>query len=254
MSIQFRRSKFVKANIAKEGVKGKKARAIVRERKKKIGSAQIKNFRKSYDEISDGIMKTRHGVKQIGKTKGRLTESERKTKSFLDYRTALAWWNDREGSVGKRCVPSKNSLGSKEIDFIRGKDIVKKILDEEKEQRAKERAKEREKAKKEKAKKVKAKKAKAKKAKAKKAKEKTKRKTKPKKGKIKVGSGKNRSLFSPIEEDCTCPTCQKFTLAYLHHLFKAKELTALTLSSIHNLHFMVDLMARYREQILADAI
>ncbi len=60
--------------------------------------------------------------------------------------------------------------------------------------------------------------------------------------------------LSPIEEHCTCPTCTTFSKSYLHHLFKAKEMTALTLATIHNLHFIVKLMERYREQILADLI
>ncbi|MCB1108332.1 MAG: tRNA-guanosine(34) transglycosylase [Chlamydiia bacterium] len=60
--------------------------------------------------------------------------------------------------------------------------------------------------------------------------------------------------FGPIEQGCTCPTCQNYSLAYIHHLFKAKEMTAYTLASIHNLHFMVALMARYRQAIASDLI
>lgn len=59
---------------------------------------------------------------------------------------------------------------------------------------------------------------------------------------------------NPIEEDCTCPTCQNHSLAYIHHLFKANELTALSLASIHNVWFMIQLMQSYRERILQDAI
>ena len=73
-------------------------------------------------------------------------------------------------------------------------------------------------------------------------------------GGIKIEQLKYRQQFTAIESDCTCPTCQKFTLAYLHHLFKAKEITALTLASIHNLHFMVSLMSRYRALILDNQI
>lgn len=73
-------------------------------------------------------------------------------------------------------------------------------------------------------------------------------------GGVKIEQLKYRQQFTPIENGCACPTCQKFTLAYLHHLFKAKELTALTLASIHNLHFMVTLMSRYRALILSDQI
>jgi len=62
------------------------------------------------------------------------------------------------------------------------------------------------------------------------------------------------TTFRPIEDDCTCYTCQHYTLAYLCHLFKAHELTAFTLATIHNLHFMNNLMADYRRRILNDEI
>jgi queuine tRNA-ribosyltransferase len=75
-----------------------------------------------------------------------------------------------------------------------------------------------------------------------------------KKGPVKVIKKAYAEAFVPIEEDCTCSTCQNFTLAYIHHLFKAREATCLTLASIHNLHFMVKLMDSYREKILRDEI
>ncbi len=75
-----------------------------------------------------------------------------------------------------------------------------------------------------------------------------------KKGPIKIERGENATCFAPPEEDCTCPLCQQFSLAYLHHLFKAKEMTGMTLATIHNLHFMVDLMKRYREKILCNEV
>lgn len=58
--------------------------------------------------------------------------------------------------------------------------------------------------------------------------------------------------FSPISEDCTCLTCKNYTRAYLHHLFNAQELSALRLATIHNIHFMLDLMRQAREAILED--
>lgn len=73
-------------------------------------------------------------------------------------------------------------------------------------------------------------------------------------GGLKVSKAENANCFAPIEHGCTCWTCQNFTLAYLHHLFKASELTAYTLASVHNLHFMVELMRRYREAILENRI
>lgn len=73
-------------------------------------------------------------------------------------------------------------------------------------------------------------------------------------GGIKVEKGVNANHFAPIEHDCTCWTCQNFTLGYLHHLFKAKELTCYTLATVHNLHFMVELMRKYRAAILEDRV
>ena len=69
-------------------------------------------------------------------------------------------------------------------------------------------------------------------------------------GTVNLTKGENREAFRPIEEDCPCSTCQGTTLAFLHHLFKAKELSAMTLATIHNLTFMVRRMRKYREQIL----
>lgn len=71
-----------------------------------------------------------------------------------------------------------------------------------------------------------------------------------KQGNIRATQGGNSTAFRPIEEGCTCPTCTHYTLAYVCHLFKAKELSAFSLASIHNLHFMVRLMADMREKIL----
>ena len=75
-----------------------------------------------------------------------------------------------------------------------------------------------------------------------------------KQGNLKVTKGENAKNFGPIEEGCPCPTCKRYSLGYLHHLFKAKELTGMTLATIHNLHFMVNLMAEYREAILEDRV
>lgn len=75
-----------------------------------------------------------------------------------------------------------------------------------------------------------------------------------KRGNLKIMHRDHVEKFEPIERDCTCWTCQKFTLGYLHHLFKAKEMTGLTLASIHNLHFMVELMKQVRQDILDDRI
>jgi len=73
-------------------------------------------------------------------------------------------------------------------------------------------------------------------------------------GNLNITKGENAFNFSPIEKGCPCPTCSKFTVAYLHHLFKARELTSMSLATIHNLYFMVQLMQKYRELILEDLV
>lgn len=57
---------------------------------------------------------------------------------------------------------------------------------------------------------------------------------------------------NPIDKKCGCSTCQNYTRAYLHHLFAAEELSGLRLATIHNLHFMLNLMRGAREAILED--
>src|SRR5690606_32794221 len=69
-------------------------------------------------------------------------------------------------------------------------------------------------------------------------------------GPLKIAHSSNSTNFNPIDKNCTCYTCQHFTLAYLHHLLKANELTLYTLATIHNVHFMVILMEEYRKKIL----
>lgn len=73
-------------------------------------------------------------------------------------------------------------------------------------------------------------------------------------GGMNITKSENALNFGPIEKGCLCPTCTRFTAAYLHHLFKARELTSMSLASAHNLYFMVQWMQRYREMILEDRI
>lgn len=75
-----------------------------------------------------------------------------------------------------------------------------------------------------------------------------------KQGPLNITQGKQADNFSSPEKGCSCPTCQRFSLGYLHHLFKAREMSCMTLASVHNLHFMVQLMKEYREKILKDEI
>jgi queuine tRNA-ribosyltransferase len=53
----------------------------------------------------------------------------------------------------------------------------------------------------------------------------------------------------PITADCPCYTCRHFSRAYLRHLVKADEILAHVLLSIHNVHFLIELMRQMREAI-----
>lgn len=58
--------------------------------------------------------------------------------------------------------------------------------------------------------------------------------------------------FRPIDERCSCYTCRNFSRAYIRHLFKAEELFALRLLTIHNLHFLLEFTRQIREAIAND--
>jgi queuine tRNA-ribosyltransferase len=73
-------------------------------------------------------------------------------------------------------------------------------------------------------------------------------------GMVKIMRSSYRTACGPIDPACYCYTCRHYSAAYLHHLFKAHELTAYTLASIHNLYFMNKLMEQYRQQILDNRI
>ena len=70
-------------------------------------------------------------------------------------------------------------------------------------------------------------------------------------GRFNLLTAASRRDFSPIEEGCDCYTCAHYTKAYLHHLFKAKEMLGATLATIHNERFTVSLVDRIRASIAA---
>ena len=74
-------------------------------------------------------------------------------------------------------------------------------------------------------------------------------------GLLRLKSGQNARAFGvKIDEDCNCKTCQMYDRAYLWHLFKANEPLAVPLATLHNIHYMNDLMATLRQQIMDDLI
>lgn len=68
-------------------------------------------------------------------------------------------------------------------------------------------------------------------------------------GRFNVNTAANRRDFRPLDADCDCYTCANYTRAYLHHLFKAKEMLASTLATIHNERFTVRLVDDIRASI-----
>ena len=59
-----------------------------------------------------------------------------------------------------------------------------------------------------------------------------------------------REDFTPVDPRCACYTCRNYTRAYVAHLFRAKEMLAATLLSIHNLYFLVHLVKDARKAII----
>ena len=70
-------------------------------------------------------------------------------------------------------------------------------------------------------------------------------------GRFNVNAAPSRRNFAPIDENCDCYTCAHYTQAYLHHLFKAREMVASTLCTIHNERFVVRLVDDIRASIQA---
>lgn len=69
-------------------------------------------------------------------------------------------------------------------------------------------------------------------------------------GRFNIKNSQYMTDFRPIDEQCTCYTCKNFTKAYLSHLFRADEMLAYTLASIHNEFFVVNLVDQIRESII----
>ncbi|HVX47905.1 MAG TPA: tRNA guanosine(34) transglycosylase Tgt [Candidatus Saccharimonadales bacterium] len=68
-------------------------------------------------------------------------------------------------------------------------------------------------------------------------------------GRRNISTAAYKHDFGPLLEDCGCYTCQNYTRAYVQHLYKAKELLANTLMSIHNEHFIIKLVDDIRGSI-----
>lgn len=71
-----------------------------------------------------------------------------------------------------------------------------------------------------------------------------------KNGKINITNAEFKNDHGQIDEGCECYTCRHYTRGYVSHLYRSKEMLAATLGSIHNLHFIINLVRKMREEIL----
>jgi queuine tRNA-ribosyltransferase len=69
-------------------------------------------------------------------------------------------------------------------------------------------------------------------------------------GRLNIKAGRYKTDPAPLDEACGCHTCRHYSRAYLHHLFRARELTYYRLASIHNLHYYLTLMKEARAAII----
>ncbi len=70
-------------------------------------------------------------------------------------------------------------------------------------------------------------------------------------GRINIKNKQYEKDFTPLEEGCGCYTCRNFTRAYIRHLYKAEEILALRLLTIHNLYFLLQFMRDMRQSIIS---
>jgi queuine tRNA-ribosyltransferase len=70
-------------------------------------------------------------------------------------------------------------------------------------------------------------------------------------GRINIKNRKYLFDFNPLDEKCGCYTCRNYSRAYIKHLFRSREILASILLTIHNLHFIFDLVGRVRDAIIS---
>ena len=71
-------------------------------------------------------------------------------------------------------------------------------------------------------------------------------------GRLVVRNAQYSHDFRPLEEGCTCYACRNYSRAYIRHLIKADEILGIRLTTIHNIHYLTNLMADIRQAILED--
>lgn len=73
------------------------------------------------------------------------------------------------------------------------------------------------------------------------------------KGKMVIKNVKYAQDQRPVDEDCSCYTCQNFSRAYLRHLYERQEISSAILNTIHNLYFYLDIFRKIRQSIQSNS-
>jgi queuine tRNA-ribosyltransferase len=72
-------------------------------------------------------------------------------------------------------------------------------------------------------------------------------------GRINIKQRRFAEMHAPLDADCNCVACTRFSAAYLHHLFRAGEILGLRLASVHNLRFLANQVEVIRHAIERDS-
>ena len=73
-------------------------------------------------------------------------------------------------------------------------------------------------------------------------------------GPVRIKNARHRFDLQPLDPNCRCWVCKRYTRSYLRHLFVSGEILASILNTVHNLHFYLDLMRGIRESIACNAL
>jgi queuine tRNA-ribosyltransferase len=73
-------------------------------------------------------------------------------------------------------------------------------------------------------------------------------------GRINIKRAEFRADPRPLDEECSCAACSRFSRAYIRHLFTSDEILGLRLLSLHNVHFLLALARSAREAIVAGTL
>lgn len=71
-------------------------------------------------------------------------------------------------------------------------------------------------------------------------------------GTLNISNARFKTDTNPINDNCHCYTCRNYSRAYLHHLYRSRELLSYRLNTIHNIHYYTRLMAHMRAAIVND--